>query len=154
MTDRFSNISAIRVRDAIATVNRVIESIGSAVRLTASVTLLAGTLVLAGAVAAGHRRRVYDAVVLKVLGATRRNILTAFLLEYGLLGIATAAIAGAVGTLASWAVLTWVMEIPWVFVPRIVILTALGCTLVTLAFGFGGTWRALGQKAAPMLRND
>ena len=62
-------------------------------RATAAVTLAAGLLVLAGAVAAGHRRRVYDAVVLKVLGATRRRIMGAFLIEYGLIGLATAMFA-------------------------------------------------------------
>ncbi len=154
VTDRFANISAIRVRDALATVNRVVQSIASAVRLTASVTLLAGTLVLAGAVAAGHRRRVYDAVILKVVGATRRHLLTAFLLEYGLLGIITAAIAGLLGSVAAWAILTKVMEIPWQFEPGVVFATGIGCTLITLTFGFAGTWRALSHKAAPLLRNE
>ena len=59
--------------------------------------LVAGVLVLAGAVAAGHHRRVYDAVVLKVLGATRRTVAQTFLLEYGLLGLVTA--AGSLGLL-------------------------------------------------------
>ena len=71
VTERFPNVSAIHVREALAAVDRIIGMIGSAVRLTALVTLAAGMLVLGGAVAAGHRRRVYDAVVLKVLGATR-----------------------------------------------------------------------------------
>ncbi len=154
VTDRFANISAIRVRDALATVNAVVQSIGSAVRLTASITLLAGTLVLAGAVAAGHRRRVYDAVILKVLGATRRHLLTAFLLEYGLLGIVTAIIAGLLGSAAAWAVVTRVMEIPWQFQPAIMLVTGIGSMVITLTFGFAGTWRALSHKAAPLLRNE
>ena len=48
---------------------------------------------MAGAAAAGHRQRIYDAVVLKVLGATRRRVLQAYAIEYGLLGVATAVIA-------------------------------------------------------------
>ena len=55
-----------------------------AVRVTAVVTLAAGALVLAGAIAASQRRRVYEAVVLKVLGATRRQVAAIFLIEYGL----------------------------------------------------------------------
>ena len=109
---------------------------------------------LAGAIAAGHRRRVYDAVVLKVLGATRRNMLTAFVLEYGLLGLATALIAAVLGSLSAWAVLRWIMEVDWTFIPDTVIIAAFGSLSVTLAFGFAGTWRALGQKAAPLLRNE
>ena len=116
--------------------------------------MIAGTLVLAGAIAAGHRRRVYDSVVLKVLGATRRDVLQAFLLEYGLLGVLTAIIAGLIGTLTAWAVLTQVMDADWTFLPSAVITTTILCTAITLAVGFLGTWRALGQKAAPLLRNE
>ena len=78
VTDRFPNVSAIPVREALAAVSRVVETIGAAIRIVALVTLVAGMLVLGGAVAAGHRRRVYDAVVLKVLGATRRAVAAHF----------------------------------------------------------------------------
>ncbi|UEM20483.1 FtsX-like permease family protein [Skermanella mucosa] len=154
VTDRFANITSVRVKDALDTVNELLGNIGTAVRVTAAITLLAGTLVLAGAVAAGHRRRVYDSVVLKVLGATRADVLKAFLVEYGLLGLITAAIAGAIGTITAWAVLTQVMDWEWTFLPSAVLVTAALCTAITLAFGFVGTWRALGQPAAPLLRND
>ncbi len=79
------------MREALAAVDRVVGMIGEAMRLTALVTLVAGVLVLGGAVAASHQRRVYDAVVLKVLGATRGAIAGAFLIEYGLLGAACGA---------------------------------------------------------------
>lgn len=106
----FSNITTVRVKEALDTITDLIGRIGTAVRATAAVTILAGTLVLAGAMAAGHRRRAYDAVVLKVLGATRGDVGRAFLFEYGLLGLITGVVATAVGTLAAWAVLTQVMN--------------------------------------------
>ena len=154
VTDRFANVSAIRVKEALRAVAELMAHIAAAVRATASVALLAGVLVLAGAVAAGHHRRVYDAVVLKVLGATRRDIGQAFLMEYGLLGLATAFIAGLLGTLAAYLVLTEVMHMTFAFLPGAVIWTALIATGITLALGFAGTWRALSQKAAPLLRNE
>ncbi|HET8727400.1 MAG TPA: FtsX-like permease family protein, partial [Alphaproteobacteria bacterium] len=154
VTAAFPNVTAVNVGDALDTVNDLLLKIGTAVRTTAGVTLVAGTLVLAGAIAAGHRRRVYDSVVLKVLGATRADVLRAFLVEYGLMGLITAALAAMVGTVAAWAVLTQVMEADWVFLPSVVLATALVATAVTVGFGFVGTWRALGQKAAPVLRND
>lgn len=153
VTDRFVNVSAIRVRDALDAVGGVLGDIAAATRATAAVTLAAGLLVLAGAFAAGHQRRVRDAVVLKVLGATRRHVLAAYLTEYGLLGLATAVIAAAFGTLAGWLVLTGVMRAPWAFLPGPILVTAALAVLVTLAMGFAGTWRALGRKAAPLLRN-
>ncbi|WP_225770788.1 ABC transporter permease [Inquilinus sp. Marseille-Q2685] len=154
VTEAFPNVTTVRLRDALETVNALLSQIGAAVRSTAGVTLLAGALVLAGAVVAGHRRRIYDAVVLKVLGATRGDVLRAFLIEYGLLGLLTAVIACALGSVAAWAVLTFVMEIDWAFLPLTLLGTAALCVAITLGFGFLGTWVALGQKAAPLLRNE
>lgn len=154
VTDRFPNVSAIRVKDALDAFSKIISSIGIAVQVIAAVTLFAGALVLAGAVAANHRRRVYEAVVLKVLGATRADVTKAFLIEYGLLGLVAAVLAAGLGTLASYLVLTRVMHTEWVFLPLGVIGTALVATVVTLIAGYAGTWRALGAKAAPLLRNE
>ena len=154
VTDAFPNVSAIGVRDAIATLSDIVASIATAVRITAAVTLAAGALVLAGAIAAGHRRRVYEAVVLKVLGATRRQIGGSFLIEYGLLGLASALLAAIIGSLAAYFVLTRVMHAPWAFLGGAVAATALLATGFTLLAGFAGTWRALGAKAAPYLRNE
>lgn len=154
VTDSFANVSAIRVKEALLAFSTVISQVATAVRVTASVALLAGVLVLAGAIAAGHRRRVYDSVVLKVLGATRGALARAFLLEYGLLGLVTACLAAVLGSLAAWLVLTQIMEMPFTFLPGAVVATALGAAVVTILFGFAGTWRALSQKAAPLLRNE
>jgi putative ABC transport system permease protein len=154
VTDRLPNVTAIRVRAALAAAAHILDNIGLAVRATALVTIVAGLLVLAGAIAAGHARRVYDAVVLKVLGATRRRVLNAFLLEYGLLGLATAAIAAALGTLTGYLVLTLGMNAGWDFLPVTAVATALICLVVMLVFGFLGTWRAMSQKPAALLRNE
>jgi putative ABC transport system permease protein len=154
VTDRFPNVSAIPVKDALQAVSDIIAAIAVALRITAGVTLAAGTLVLAGAVAAGHHRRVYEAVVLKVLGATRGDVTRAYLIEYGVLGLATAAIAAVLGTLAAYLVLTRVMNQDWTFLPAAVAATALVATLLTLIAGYAGTWRALAVKAAPLLRNE
>ena len=154
VTNAHSNITAIRVREALLAFQGILESAGMAVRATAAVTLVAGFLVLAGAIAASHRRRVAEAVVLKVLGATRGTVLRSYLLEYGLMGAAIALFAAGIGSLASWAVLTFVMRADWIMMPGVVALTLLGCILLTLAGGFLGTWRALSAKPAPLLRND
>ena len=154
VTDRFPNVSAIAVKDALAALSEIVSAIGTALRATAAITLAAGTLVLAGAVAAGQRRRVYEAVVLKVLGATRSDVTRAFLIEYGILGLTTAAIAAALGTLAAYLVLTRVMHQDWTFMPGALVSTALIATALTLGIGYAGTWKALGAKAAPFLRNE
>ena len=88
------------------------------------------------------------------LPVPRWRVLGTFLVEYGLLGALTAAIAALLGTLAAWAVLTFVMDIAWMFPPAPVAMVVVLATLVTLALGFAGTWHALGQKSAPLLRNE
>ena len=154
VTDALPNVSAIRVRQAIESVQHMLEGVGVAVRIAGAVTVLSGALVLAGAVAAGRRRRIYEAVVLKTLGATRRDLLKAYLVEYGVLGLATGVVSSVVGSLAAWAVLRLVMRAEWVFLPGTAALLVIGCTVVALALGFLGTWRVLGLRAAPHLRNE
>ncbi|MBM3491100.1 MAG: FtsX-like permease family protein [Alphaproteobacteria bacterium] len=153
VVNRFPNVSAIRVKDALEAANRILANVGLAVRVTAAVTLLAGLLVLAGAIAAGHRRRVYDAVVLKVLGATRAVVMRTNALEFLLLGGFATLLATAVGSLAAFVVVTHVMHQPWLFLPATMAATALGGLAATLVLGFLGTLRALAQRPTPLLRN-
>ena len=150
----YPGVTMIDVRDALATVDGLIGQIGIAVRLTAAVALVAGTLVLAGAIAAGERRRIYDSVVLKVLGATRGTVTRAFLIEHGLLGLMAASVAIALGSIAAWAVVVPVMDLHWRFSVMAAFGVAAIAAVITLAFGMVGTWRALGQRAAPLLRNE
>jgi putative ABC transport system permease protein len=150
----YPNVSAIHVREALAAVDHLIGTIGDAVRLTALVAVAAGILVLGGVIAAGRHRRVYDAVVLKVLGATRGAVMGAFLIEHGLLGALSALVACALGTLAAYFLVTRLMKIEWVFLPVPLLWTVGLAIMLTLIFGFAGTWRALSAKAAPYLRNE
>ena len=154
LTDAFPNISGIRVRDALEAVAALVARIGTALSATGGVTLLAGALVLAGAVAAGQRQRVRDAVVLKTLGATRAQIRAAWLVEYALIGLVAGLLAALAGSAAAWAVVTQVMRADWVLLPGTLAATVLGCALLTLACGQIGTILALRAKPGPLLRNE
>jgi len=154
VTDALPNVSAIRVKEALAAANRIVAAVGQAVQVTAGITLLAGALVLAGAVVATHHRRVYEAVVLKVLGARRRDVIGAYFLEYCLLGCVTAAIAAVIGSIAAWLIMTEVMRAPFVLLPWAVVLALVVGAAIAVGLGLAGTWHALGQKAAPLLRNE
>lgn len=153
VADGFVNVSAIRVREALEAAAQMVAGIGWAVRATAAVTILAGVLVLAGAMATGHRQRVYDSVVFKVLGAGRRRVLTGYLMEYGALGAVTGVVGAGVGTLAAWGIVAHLMQSDWAFDGPAVAITTAFCVAVTLFLGLAGTWRAMGQKPLPVLRN-
>jgi putative ABC transport system permease protein len=154
VTDRLANISVIRVRQALETVHDMLASTAVAIRLAGAVTLIVGLAVLAGAVAAGRERRAKEAILLKVLGAERADILRLGLIELGILGITAGIIAALVGNLGSWLVLKLLMRSDWVFMPLTTMtITCLGI-IIALAAGLFGAWKALGSSAAVQLRND
>jgi putative ABC transport system permease protein len=154
VTDALPNVSGIGVADVLRAVSDILGQIGAALTATGSLTLAAGALVLAGAVAAGQRARIRDAVVLKTLGATRSQIRAAWMVEFGIIGAASGLIAAAVGTASSWGVVYFVMRADWAFLPGTLAATVLSCVVLMLFFGFAGTEAALRAKAAPLLRND
>jgi putative ABC transport system permease protein len=154
VTAEFPNVSTVRVRDVIETASALLSRIASAANGTAAITIFAGILVLVGAVAAGHRRRVYDAVILKVLGATRRDVLKVYIIEFLILGVITATVATLLGTLAAWLVITKVMRAEWVFLPASTISTAVAGVAIVTTLGYAGTWLALSQRPAPVLRTE
>jgi len=154
VTDALPNVSGIRVADVLAAVAKLLGQVAAALAATGSLTLVAGALVLAGAVASGQRRRIDEAVILKTLGATRGQIRTAWLVEFGVLGVVAGLLAAGVGTLASFGVLRYVMHADWSLLPGTLLGTILASLLIMLVFGFAGTEAALRVKPAPLLRND
>jgi putative ABC transport system permease protein len=152
ITAAFPAVTAVRVKEALETANGIVERIGWATRGASAITLVASVLVLGGAIAAGRRQRIYDAVILKTLGATRAQIAGAFGLEFLLVGLATAVFGLFAGTLAAWFVIASVMGIGFTFLAGPALGAGAVALLLTLAFGLAGTWRALRQKAAPVLR--
>lgn len=153
ISGEFPGVTSVRVKDAIEAVNDVVADLALAVRVAASLALLISMLVLGGALASGHRQRRQDAVVLKALGATRRRLLSAFALEYSLLGAATAVFAVLAGTVAAWYVVDQVMGFEFTVLPGIAGAAVIIALTVTIGLGLAGTWRILSVKAAPYLRN-
>jgi putative ABC transport system permease protein len=149
----FPAVTTIRVKEALEAINDIVADLATAIRGASLVTLFSSVLVLAGALAAGHHHRVYDAVVLKTLGATRGRLVLAYGLEYAILGLATAVVATAAGGIAAAYVVNNVMRVRFAFDPSAAVLAAGVAILLTVAFGLIGTWRALGEKPARILRN-
>ena len=153
VTRAFPAVTSVRVKDALEIVNSIVAQLATAIRAAAAVALVASILVLSGALAAGNRARIHDAVVLKTLGATRSTLIRAFSLEYLLIGLATAIFALAAGGIAAWFVVSRIMTLPSTFLPEVAVSTIAIALVLTVGFGLAGTWRVLGHKAAPVLRN-
>lgn len=152
VADRYPTVTTVRVKEILGTLNHLVGQLALAVRGASSVAVATSVIVLAGALAAGRRARIYDAVVLKVLGATRWRLLGALVLEYALLGTVTALFGVLAGTLAAQAIVARVMDFTFTFAWEPAALAAVAALVVTVGFGLLGTWRILGEKPAAWLR--
>jgi putative ABC transport system permease protein len=146
------NITAIRVRDAIDQVAEALRSLAAATSYGAAATLVTGFIVLIGAAAAGERGRVFEAAVLKTLGAARGRILASFALRSALLGMAAALVAIAAGALGGWSVTTFVMDTTYRFEPVSALAIVIGGALATLIAGLAFAIRPLSVRPARVLR--
>jgi putative ABC transport system permease protein len=154
VTDALPNVTGIRVEDVLSAIADLLNQVAAALTVTGALTLLAGIFVLISAVAAGQRRRIREAVILKTLGATRGQIRAAWLTEFGLIGLVAGFIAAIVGSAASYGVAHYILHTDWIFLPVTLIYTLAGALALMLLFGYVGTAAALRARPAPFLRNE
>ena len=148
----FPTVVSVRVRDALETIEGLVAKLALAIRAATGVALLTSVLVLAGALAANRRARLADATILKILGATRTRLSAMFLIEYAILGAATAAFAVGAGALIAYLVVTRIMLGDFAFDWVSALAAAGGGLAFTVILGMIGAWRILGQKPAAYLR--
>lgn len=150
----FPSITTVRVKDALDAFGALFQRIMVAVRAAGGVTLLAGALVLAGALTTAQRRRIKQAVILKMLGATRRRILASHLIEYAILALATSVIALLAGSITAWITTSRIMDFDFTF-SGATAAEAIGLALALVAaLGGYGTWRVLREPSVPYLRSE
>lgn len=154
LAQQFPNVSLINVRQVLENVTRVMQRIGLAFRAIALVAVISGLLVLAGTVAADRRRRLYEAVLFKVCGATQPTILATYLAELGLVGLVAGCGALAVGSLAAGLMVERLMQLEFTWSPLLALATLAAGLLVPLLLGMVGTLKALREKPLSHLRND
>lgn len=154
IVDRFPNVSVIDVADIVRGVSRILSNITLAVTFIGGFVLLSGVLILVGSIAMTKFQRVYEAAVLKTLGARRRMLLTMMLAEYGLLGL----VAGVVGALAaealSYSVARYVFEIEWTFAPVAGVAGIAATVLLVAAVGALSSLDVLTRKPLAILRSQ
>jgi putative ABC transport system permease protein len=153
VADAYPMVTSVRVREALETIGTVVTNLVLAIRGASAVTLISAILVLGGALAAGHRHRVYDAVILKTLGATRARLLGAYALEYLMIGFATAIFGLIAGSVAAWLIVTRLMTLSYVWEAGSASAVLAAALVVTVGLGLAGTLLALNQKPASVLRN-
>ena len=150
----YPNITAIAVKEAIGRASEALSAIATATAWAAGATLLTGFVVLIGAAAAGERGRVYEAALLKVLGASRGRILFSFALRAALMGAAAGLVALFAGVVSAWVVMTWVMDGKYQFEPVSAVVIILGGVAASLIAGLLFAWGPLAARPAQVLRSQ
>jgi len=117
-------------------------------------SILAGSVVLAGALAATRFRRLYEAMILKAVGATRGTVAGTFAVEYALLGAAAGVIGTGLAAALAWGVGHWILDVKWLFQPAALAWGIAATMAGTILVGFLSTYRILGQKPLPVLRRE
>jgi putative ABC transport system permease protein len=148
----YPNITAVGVREAVDRVSESLDGLSAATRWGAAATLVTGFVVLIGAAAAGERRRVFEAAVLKTVGATRARILGSFALRAALIGLAAGIVAIGAGAVGGWWVTTEVMDGTFRFEPVSAVTIVAGGALASLLAGLAFALRPLAARPARVLR--
>lgn len=154
VTTSYPNVTAFSMREILSDVQNMMRRMGAVFSAMAAVMLVTGLLVLAGAVLADRHRRIYDAVIYKVCGATSSDILLALITEFTITGIATGIFSALTGTAAAWAAVEGLLHQTFTVQPVSLLVTILSATGFSLLFGLAGTYHALNKKPAPYLRNE
>lgn len=148
----FPSSSVIETGTVLSEARDLLDQMSVAILAAASVAVLAGLAVLLGAIAAARASRTYDNVILRVLGASRGQLLTIQLVEYGLLATVLALVALGLGSAMAWAVIVKLFEFDWLpDWPRVFAVLGAGLVLV-LAFALAGSLPLLRAKPARALR--
>ncbi len=149
---RFPSVSVIEVGGVLKQVQEVVQQLSTAIAAAASVAILAGIAVLIGAITAAREMRTYDAVMLKVLGATRAQILGAQAIEYALLSLIVAAVSLALGLAGAWYVVVQLFQFEWLPDLMAVLITLGAGAGLTLVIGLLGSLPILAARPAQALR--
>ncbi|AGW12448.1 ABC transporter permease [Megalodesulfovibrio gigas] len=154
VADAMPSVVAVGVKEVLADVQRIAETIGLAVRAAGLVTVAAGILVLAESLRANLTRRRYEAVVFKVLGATRLDVLRVLLWEFLLLGAASAVVAAGLGAALAWAFTDAILRTEYVLLPVPLAASLAAGVAATVVLGLWAVRSVLSRSAWEFLRNE
>ena len=154
LLDGFPNVSVIDVSDIVRSVMRIVNTVSLAVSFIGLFVFLSGALILVGSIAMTKFQRIYEAAVLKTLGAKRKMLMMILLVEYALLGLVSGIIGSAAAAGLCYATSKWVFEIKWTFTPAINTVGILGTIALVMIVGAASTLDVLSKKPLSILRSQ
>ncbi len=149
----FPSSSLIQVGEVVSQVTVLLQQMAQAIAAAASIAIFAGIAVLVGAIAAARQSRIYDSVIMKLLGATRRQILGAQALEYAILAVVLGLVALALGLGAGWYVIVQIFDFTFAPDPATLAWTLIGGAGLTFILGMLGSLPILAARPSEALRS-
>ena len=154
LVNKFPNVSVIDLREILTTIQTIVNNVTLAVTVVGLLVLLSGVLILVGAVSMTKFRRVYEAAILKTLGASSRVIATMLVLEYGVLGAIAGTVGGTGAIVLSWAVARYALELPWDATPGIALAGIAATSVLVAVIGVLASVDVLRHKPLATLRAE
>ena len=154
LVSRYPNVSAIDVREVLASVQDVISNVTLAITIVGGIAVFGGILILVGAVAMTKFQRVYEAAILRTLGASSRTLTAMLAGEYTTLGLLAGTVGAAGALVLSWAVCRYVFEIDWVPATGLLISGAVITAVLVAVIGIAASNDVLRKKPLATLRAE
>ncbi|MBI1966193.1 MAG: ABC transporter permease [Betaproteobacteria bacterium] len=148
----FRNIVLIDVAQMLAQVQRMLEQAARAVQFVFLFTLLAGLVVLYAAIASTQDERLYQATIMRTLGASRAQINRAHLAEFAAIGAMAGFVAAAGATGLGWFLSSRFLHLDYAPDPAVWLIGIAGGALGIAAAGYLGTRRVLTTPPLGVLR--
>ncbi|MGH9845123.1 MAG: FtsX-like permease family protein [Blastocatellia bacterium] len=153
IADRFPSVVVYDFVETFEAARGVVRSVSVVVTFVGGFALLCGVLILSGSIAMTKLHRLYEAAVLKTLGATRRLLILITLVEYGALGLLASAIGSAAIAL-SWAISTYALELEWQPLPAVNLIGVAATLLLVTAVGVLSSRDVIRKKPLDILRAE
>lgn len=148
------NVSAIDVRDIIASIRDVVDNVTVGVTAVGVVTLIGGILILIGAVAMTKFQKIYETAIYRTLGASTKLVVAMLAMEYGLLGLLAGTLGAVGGAALSWGLATQVFNINWTPAPGLLVLGIVLSTAIVALVGVASSLDVLRRKPLATLRSE
>jgi putative ABC transport system permease protein len=154
LVDQFPNVSVIDVFDIIEVARQIIGNVSLAVTFVGGFVFLSGALILIGSIAMTKFHRLYEAAILKTLGAKKKLIVYTLLVEYGVLGLLAGVIGSAAAVVLTWAISKYGLEITWHFVPSVNFIGVVVTLMLVTVIGVASSWDVMIKKPLGILRSE
>ena len=109
---KYPNVSSIDLRLILTTVDEILTKITWVVQFMALFTILAGLLVMAGAIITSRYQRMRESVLLRILGADSKTVARILIIEFASVGLLASIIGGLISVAVTWALMEFLFQLP------------------------------------------